>query len=445
MIPLPAFQNQTILIFGLGKTGLSAARALQSSGAKILVWDDKETARASSGFPMFNPVNPGWGSIHGLLASPGIALTHPLLQQAKGAGVPFLNDLDILYQAQPNARFIGITGTNGKSTTTALTGHIFKTAGVDVAVGGNIGTPALSLPQVGFYALETSSYQLDLIQNIRFRAAAFLNLTPDHLERHGTMEGYLAAKSRIFRQQQPGDVAIVGVDDQWTRQCIHALEQKGISRIIPISAQQPLPQGVSCHDGMLRENGEERLDLRPLLRLPGAHNWQNVCAAFALARSQNLDLAAILDGIRTFPGLAHRQEFLGEKGGIRFVNDSKATNGDATARALACYPRAFIILGGVPKASGLDDVRPFFGHIVHAFTIGQAAGAFGETLAQANIPFTPCGTLDKATEAAAKMAFASGQPGDVVLLSPACASFDQFNNFEERGEAFRRAVHTIIA
>jgi UDP-N-acetylmuramoylalanine--D-glutamate ligase len=453
MIVLRHLHGQTLLVLGFGKTGHSASMALKASGVHVLAWDDSPRGQAAitaAGWTLMAPDRIDWKTLDGVLVSPGIPAegprTHAVITAARTHGVRICNDLDLLHEAHPDAVYIGITGTNGKSTTTALVGHIIKAAGLPVQVGGNIGTPALDLtpPQPGeIVVLEASSYQLTLAGQIRFRAAALLNLTPDHLERHGNIDSYLAAKARIFASQHTEDIAVIGIDTAPT-QAFYA--QAALSgRKVAISVHTPCPGGVFCRDGWLVDaldggEGVACLDLATLPRLPGVHNHENIAAAHALVRSVGVSRTAAVAAMATFPGLPHRMELIRTVGNVTYINDSKATNGDAAAKALACYDRIYWILGGEPKLGGLDAVLPLFSSVAHAYTIGAAAEAFGKVLAAENVPFTFCGTLDTAVAAAHADARRAAAPDAVALLSPACASFDQFNNFEHRGDVFRGLV-----
>jgi UDP-N-acetylmuramoylalanine--D-glutamate ligase len=462
MISLSFLRSHTILVLGFGKTGHSACVALAAGGATVLAWDDHpkgQDAIRAAGWTLTAPDTLDWSTVQGVLVSPGIpaegARTHPLIRAASARGIPLLNDLDLLFQAHPEAIYVGITGTNGKSTTTALVGHILHTAGLPVQVGGNIGTPALALdpPKAGeIVVLEASSYQLALVRHIRFRAAALLNLTPDHLERHGTMADYLAAKMYIFSHQYSDDTAVIGLDTPPTRTVYATAPLAG--RRIGIAVTGAVAGGVCCHNGWLVDDLDGQavrcLDLATLPRLPGVHNHENIAASYALTRCLGVPQAAIAAAMASFPGLPHRMELIATQNGVRYVNDSKATNGDAAARALACYDRIYWIVGGEPKQGGLEGLAPLFGRVVRAYTIGNAADAFSAILSQAGVTVTPCGTLDRAVAAAHADAHAThtrqdSGSGAVLLLSPACASFDQFDNFEHRGEVFRALVTTVLA
>ena len=449
MIEVTSFRNQSVAVLGLARSGLAAALALQQGGARVLAWDDAPRRRAEAqqaGLALSDLAEADLKGVRALVLSPGIPHTfpapHKVAARAKEAGIPIIGDIELLALSQREARYLGVTGTNGKSTTTALIGHILKENGRRVAVGGNIGVPALALEALGAdgtYVLEMSSYQLELTQSLVFDGAVLLNITPDHLDRHGGIDGYIAAKERIFARQGDRQFAVIGMDDAICRGIAAKLRRQ---RVIPISAAQPAPGGVSAADGALIDDmdGARRpvLDLRPLERLPGRHNWQNAAAAFAAVRALGLSAEAAAAGIQTFAGLAHRQEQIAVIDGVRYVNDSKATNADSAGNALACYERIHWIAGGQAKEGGITSLASHFGRIRKAYLIGAAASEFAATLA-GSVPCEMSGTLERAV-AAAHMAARRGQ---TVLLSPACASFDQFADFEARGEAFRRLVEAL--
>jgi UDP-N-acetylmuramoylalanine--D-glutamate ligase len=449
MIEVQGFRNERIAVLGLARSGLAAARALKMGGAQVVAWDDAPARRdeaARDGIAIAELASEDFSVLRALVLSPGIPHTyptpHPAAARAKAAGVPVIGDIELLGRSRREARYVGITGTNGKSTTTALLGHILQQAGRKVAVGGNLGVPALSLDALGadgIYVLETSSYQLELIDTLAFDVAVLLNITPDHLDRHGGMAGYIAAKERIFARQGARHAAIVGLDDEICRGIASKLRGP---RVVPISAERAAPGGVSAADGFLTDDmdGAARrlVDLGTLDRLPGRHNWQNAAAAFAAARVLGLGAEEAVAGIKTFAGLAHRQELIATIDGVRYVNDSKATNADSVAVALACYQDICWIAGGNAKEGGIASLAPFFPRICHAFLIGEAAQQFAATLG-GKVPYTLCGTLDTAVAAAHEAA----PKGATVLLSPACASFDQFSDFEARGERFRALVAAL--
>ena len=450
MIQIPLLQDKSIVVMGLGKSGTATARALMSSGAHVLAWDDSAPARDAAtrdGVPIGNPLESGLANVDLVVWSPGIPHTlpkpHAVAEAARAANIPVVCDVDLLARAKPANRILAITGTNGKSTTTTLLAHILTEAGRSVAAGGNLGTAALALPDLGAdgrYVLELSSYQLELCPSLQAHAGVLLNITPDHLGRHGGMDGYVAAKRGLFAHIAPGGTAVIGVDDPYSAAIADDLETTG-QRVMRISAQRRLTRGISAPDGVLLENGEPVLDLHQALRLPGRHNWQNAAAAFALARADGIPSAAAAAALLTYPGLAHRQELVATLDGVAFINDSKATNADAVATALVCYEDIYWILGGQAKEGGIASLTSFFPRIKHAYLIGEAAAQFAETLGDA-VPHTQCGTLDVAVTKAAKAARAADQPG-VVLLSPACASWDQFTSFEHRGDVFRTLVQSL--
>jgi UDP-N-acetylmuramoylalanine--D-glutamate ligase len=452
MIAVTAFRDEKVAVLGLARSGLVAAQALQHGGAQILAWDDaapRREAAATAGVPIVDLAAADLGGVAALILSPGIPHTypkpHPVAQRARAAGARIIGDIELLAASCRQARYVGITGTNGKSTTTALIGHILREAGRSVAVGGNLGTPVLSLPPLGAdgtYVLEMSSYQLELTQSLTFDIAILLNVSPDHLDRHGGMAGYIAAKRRIFARQQTPQAAIVGIDDEVGRGLVLELAATGDQRTIFISAEDRAIGGVRVEEGWLIDDmtgdGVPLLELSALPRLPGKHNWQNIAAAYAACRCLDVTPKAIVAAIRTFPGLAHRQELVQAIDGVRYVNDSKATNADATAKALACYDDIYWIAGGLAKEGGITSLTPFFPRIRHAFLIGKASEEFAETLA-GKVEFSRCGELAQAVAAA----HAAARANAVVLLSPACASFDQFADFEERGDVFRRLVQAL--
>ncbi|OAN57153.1 UDP-N-acetylmuramoylalanine--D-glutamate ligase [Sphingomonas sp. TDK1] len=362
-----------------------------------------------------------------MVVSPGVPLNrHPIAPHARAAGVPLIGDIELFAQARatlPAHHVVGITGTNGKSTTTALIHHIIETAGIPTRLGGNIGLPILGqepLPDGGVYVLELSSYQIDLTHSLDCDVAVLLNITPDHLDRYEGFEGYAASKARLFAMQSKGHAAIIGIGDAASatiaRQVALSGRSEDVTKIAP---------GV-C------------MDQSRWPALQGPHNAQNALAAIAACEALGIDRTAIDKGLETFPGLPHRMERIATRGGVLFVNDSKATNPESTAPALSAFPRIHWILGGVAKTDSLEACRPGFGHVVRAYTIGEAGPLFAGLL-EGDMAVEQSGTLDAAVRAAA----AHAQPGEAVLLSPACASFDQFRDFEARGDAFRAAVEAL--
>ena len=456
MIDLSFFGGLPVAVLGLGKSGLSAARALGDGGAEVWAWDDSEDQRAAAraqDIPLVDLYTCNWRELTSLILSPGIAHTypepHPVAALAKEHGCEIIGDIELLARAQREAGYLGVTGTNGKSTTTALIGHILELSGRRVAIGGNLGPPALGLEPLGTeatYVLEMSSYQLDITLSITFDVAVLLNLSPDHLERHGGFEGYVAAKRMIFHRQTKPRSAVIGVDDEACRKIFADLTAAGDQLVTPISGEAPAPGGVYVQGGVLRDDTDGQatpaLDLKEVTSLPGTHNWQNAAAAYAACKAIGVAPPVIAACLRSFPGLAHRQETIEIIDGVAWVNDSKATNANAAAKALACYDNVYWIAGGQAKEGGLAGLEPFYPRIAHALLIGEAESAFVEAL-QGKVPATRCGDLAGAVETAHALARREGREGAVVLLSPACASFDQFDDFEARGETFRALVEAL--
>jgi UDP-N-acetylmuramoylalanine--D-glutamate ligase len=461
VITVRGFEGKRVAVFGLARTGVAAARALIAGGAEVSLWDEKAAAREAvlaQGLPVVDLAAADWTGFDALMLSPGVPLTHPkphwTVDKAKAAGVEVLGDVE-LFARTVNAcaegrkpKVAAITGTNGKSTTTALLGHIVRQAGKDAQVGGNIGLGVLGLEEMhagAVYVLELSSYQLDLTSSLRADAAVLLNVTPDHLDRHGGMEGYVAAKRRIFMNQDVGDTAVIGVDDDWCSHICTELIAANRRAIRPISAGRAIGRGVYALSGVLYDaTGERAMEVADLSRaeaLPGRHNWQNAAAAYAAAVALGLTPGDVAKGLMSFPGLAHRMENLPPIGRVKFVNDSKATNADAARQAMSAIPKFYWIAGGVPKAGGIAPLTDLFDRIEKAYLIGEAAADFKKTL-DGHAEAVIAGDLAAATEMAYGDALASGEDA-VVLLSPACASFDQFPDFEVRGDAFREIVRGL--
>ncbi|MFN7054417.1 UDP-N-acetylmuramoyl-L-alanine--D-glutamate ligase [Hyphomonas sp.] len=464
MIPITEYAGRDVAVFGLGRSGLSAARALKAGGARVHAWDDNEETRAkaeAAGVALSDINKRDWQTFAALVLSPGISYKFPqphrLVRLAEMTGVPVIGDMELFARAvqalpeRARPKVVGITGTNGKSTTTALIGHILKQAGRDARIGGNIGTGVLDLAALhsnSVYVLELSSYQLDLVKSLHCDVAVFLNLSPDHLDRHGGMDGYQAAKMRIFQNQTSKDTAVVGFDDLYSQSVAIGLSARGPQKVVQISSTYTLGRGISSVDGHLYDNQSgkaERLGkITDCPALIGRHNFQNAAAAYAACRALNLDPATIMAGIQTFPGLPHRMETAGEIGGVRFVNDSKATNAQAAEQALRAFSNIYWIAGGVAKSDGIAPLAPLYPNITKAYLIGQSEDVFAATLS-GKVPVQRCGTLERAVEAAARDAKAAGQPDAVVLFSPACASFDQFRDFEHRGDVFRSLVQAMAS
>jgi len=459
VIPITTFAGRKVAVFGLGASGLASASALLAGGADVIAFDDDATGAAkakAAGIPVSDLRSADWSKIAALVLAPGVPLTHPsphwVVQLAKKAGVEVIGDIELFCRERrlraPNAPFVAITGTNGKSTTTALIAHLAAAAGMDAQLGGNIGTAILSLtpPRAGrVHVIECSSYQIDLSPSLDPSIGILINLTEDHLDRHGTMENYAAVKERLVAGVPAQGSAIVGIDDEWCQAIAMRLAQAG-KPVVPISVRRRLSDGLYVEDGrIMRASGAEALliaDLAGIGTLRGLHNAQNAACASAAALALGLTPGTIQARLRSFPGLAHRMEEVGRRGPVLFVNDSKATNADSAAQALVCFSDMFWIAGGKPKTGGIEGLRSFFPHIRKAYLIGEAADAFAATLGN-EVPHEIAGTLDKAVAAAARDAEASSAAEPVVLLSPACASFDQYRNFEVRGDAFRALVQAL--
>ena len=455
--PPGLFAGRRFAVVGLGRNGLPAANALAAMGAEVVAWDDDEAARAAllsprsasplplpsgEGFLTLRDPTPDMAGFDALILSPGIPhrlpAPHPAADAAIAADVPVWSDAELLFQAVratgSRARFVGVTGTNGKSTTTALIAHILRLAGRQVQAGGNLGPAALALSPLdhnGLYVLEMSSYMLERIGSLRFDAGVMLNLSPDHLDRHGSMAGYAAAKRAIFDRQGFGDLAVVGTDDAASRAIA--------TEFAAITVSGEHTADVWCDGATLRDASGPILPMAEAPALPGAHNAQNAAAAAAVALHLGVDRAALAAGIRSFPGLPHRQQRVATVDGVDYVDDSKATNADAAARALACYDRIVWIAGGIAKAGGIAPLAPFFPRIAHALLIGRDAAALAAELG--TVPHEVAGTLEQAVPAARAAARRTG--AQVVLLSPACASFDQFSGFEARGRRFAELVRGL--
>lgn len=461
MIAATCLAGKNVAVFGLGASGLATIASLQVAGANIFAFDDNAQSlknAKSKGINIVDLAQADWGQIDALVLSPGVPLTHPkphwTVELAHENHVEIIGDTEILVRElarhSPQANLIAITGTNGKSTTTALLGHVLKHAGVATQIGGNIGKPVLELDLPGpgdALVIEFSSYQIDLTPTLCPRVSILLNLSYDHIDRHGSMKGYAGVKARIFSRQGQGCVAVIGVDDKWSRDILNMLA--GDAEVVPVSCLEDLSTGVVASDSVLyvvSENVRTKVaDLKSAPALKGVHNWQNAAAAYVAANSLGLSDEVIEAAFNTFPGLAHRMECVGEKNGVVFINDTKATNADAAARALATFDNIYWIAGGLAKEGGIEDLRPFFNKIIKAYLIGDAAPQFAQTL-EGHVDFDMVGTIENAVSAAAHAAAArTQQPGGnaTVLLAPACASFDQYQRFELRGDAFRRAVARI--
>jgi UDP-N-acetylmuramoylalanine--D-glutamate ligase len=456
MIPVTTFKAKTVALFGLGGSGLATALALAAGGANVTAWDDSAASvenASSAGIRTGDLRDLDWSAVDALVLSPGVPLTHPTphwsAELARAAGVEVIGDVELFVRERrvhaPDCPVISITGTNGKSTTTALIAHILKASGRDTQLGGNIGTAVLTLdpPKAGrFYVVECSSYQIDLAPTLNPSAGILLNLTPDHLDRHGSMQHYADVKERLVARS---GVAIVGVDDSYCTLIADRIERAGIN-VLRISKRNVLADGIFA-DGarlILAQGGATRpiADLAPIQTLRGSHNAQNAAAAVAACLAVGLSEDEIRAGLVSFPGLKHRMQPVGRKGDTLFVNDSKATNAEAAAPALSSFERIYWIAGGVAKEGGISTLGAFFPKIAKAYLIGEAAPAFAATLGEA-VPFEIAGTLERAVQDAAADAGRDGNGTAAVLLSPACASFDQYKNFEVRGDAFVKHVAAL--
>lgn len=488
MIIVPLFAGQTVAIFGLARSGLSAARSLKAGGARVVVWDDQEKGRAAAEgeFNLVRPDDWDWDNLKAVILSPGIPLTHPaphpVVVEAQARGIEVIGDVELFCRtlkaqgyfnggspaffgqgsinptqglrgasAKQKVPLVCITGTNGKSTTTALIGHLLSKTGWDAQVGGNIGKPVLDLwpPREGtIYVLELSSYQLDLSPSLKPNVAVLLNITPDHLDRHGGMDGYIASKRRIFARQGMGDLAVIGVDTPAAAETCTVVSARGGPYVAPVAIDRVIGRGIYALDGVLYDGlyspPAEIVDLKAVQALPGAHNWENAAAAYAAVRGYVKDPKTIGKAFASFPGLPHRIEAVGRIGAVRYFNDSKATNAEAAAKALGAFEKNIHwIIGGVPKAGGIESLTKFFPRVAKAYLIGDASDEFAATLDKAGVAYERSGTLNVAAQSATAAALPTAG-GAVVLLSPACASFDQFKDYEDRGNHFRRIVAEIV-
>jgi len=460
MTPITTFAGRTVAVFGLGRSGLATCRALAAGGAAVVAADDSAescTAAAAAGFRVEDLKGADWSRLAALVLAPGVPLTHPephwSVVKARAAGVEIIGDIELFCRERakscPAAPFVAITGTNGKSTTTALIAHILRQAGRDVQMGGNIGTAILDLepPAPGrVHVIEMSSFQIELTPSLRPSVGVLLNISPDHLDRHGTMEHYAALKARLV---EAADRVVIGEDDDWCRDIAERLRLAERGWVDLVSAKSRVSHGWYA-------NGTELVarapwtgplgafaDLAGIGSLRGRHNMQNALAASAAALILGVCAGDVAAALATFPGLPHRLEEIGRCGRALFINDSKATNADSTATALAAFAGdIFWILGGKPKEGGITTLTSFFPRVARAYLIGEATEAFAATL-QGGVDFERCGTLEVAVAAAARDAAASNAVEPVVLLSPACASYDQFRNFEVRGAAFRALVEAL--
>lgn len=458
MIPLSTFAGRKIAVFGLGLSGRATVRALLAGGAEVAAWDDFETARARAGeedIALENLENTDWRSISALVLAPGVPLTHPephwTVKRAKGSNVPIVGDTELFFleraRRAPDVRVIAITGTNGKSTTTALTTHVLKAAGFDAVMGGNIGEAVLDLPDFcpgKIYVIEMSSYQLDLTPGVLPDAAALLNISPDHIDRHGNIENYARVKSKIFANLGAGGAAVISLDDPLSEAIAQRL--KGEFETIEISSLNDVSDGMGFSRDLIWEihGGVKDAPISFVENdaLRGLHNKQNAAFAFALARHLGAEPEAVVAGLMRFPGLVHRMEIVGRLGEHLIVNDSKATNAEATAQALSAFDNIYWIVGGRAKDGGLAGLETFFPKISTAYLVGESSDEFRRVLA-GQVEAKDCGTIETAVGAAVEDIRQAQNGPAVLLLSPAAASFDQFANFELRGDAFASAVRSM--
>jgi UDP-N-acetylmuramoylalanine--D-glutamate ligase len=453
--PATVFAGSTVALFGLGGSGIATARALGAGGASVACWDDGEAGRAKAaaeGLPLVDLRTADWSRFFSLVLSPGVPLTHPephwTVGLARAAGVEIIGDIEVFFRERskvaPGSPVVAVTGTNGKSTTTALIAHILGTAGRDAQMGGNIGTNILDLAPPAansVHVIEMSSFQIDLTPSLAPTIGVQMNVTADHLDRHGTMEAYAAIKERMVAS---AEIAVCGVDDGWSKAM--ADRRAATGRALTRFSTGRLISGVSARGGVVaRIAGGEEFEIARLsgaASLRGQHNAQNAAAAAAAALALGVTEADIARGLMTYASLPHRMEPLGSVGRVAFINDSKATNADSTRGALAGGEGIFWILGGKPKDGGIEELRPLFPAVAKAYLIGAASDAFAMTL-DGTTPYVRCGTLDAAVAEAARDAEASAFLHPIVLLSPACASYDQYKSFEHRGQHFRDLVTTL--
>jgi UDP-N-acetylmuramoylalanine--D-glutamate ligase len=446
MIRATTFAGRRVAVFGLARSGIAAAQSLAAGGAVVACWDDREagrTAAAAAGLPLVPLDRAAWGDFAALVLSPGVPLTHPephwTVRRAAAAGVEVIGDTELFFRERaavaPGAPVVAITGTNGKSTTTALLTHLLRATGADVQMGGNIGVGVLALEPFAagrIHVLEMSSFQIDLTPTLRPTVGITLNVAPDHLDRHGTMERYAAIKRRMATQ---ADRAVVGIDDDWCRAIAEDVRRSGRSlSTVSIRGEADI---WAVGSTLIVRRPPFHADLAGITSLRGAHNAQNAAAAIAAVASLGIEPSSVLHALATFPGLPHRMEQVGRIGKALIINDSKATNADSTEKALASFPGdIYWILGGTPKEGGITCLAHYFPRISKAYLIGLAAGDFAKTL-EGRVEFEMSQTLEVALANAVRDAAAGSAQHPIVLLSPACASYDQFKSFEHRGDRFR--------
>ncbi len=453
MFAASTFSGKRVAMFGLARSGISCALALQAGGATVLAWDDSEPAvekARSDGVTVTNLHTVDFKTLHALVLSPGVPLTHPTphwtVIKAKASGVEVIGDTEVFAREvqDTGCTLIAITGTNGKSTTTSLIGHVLKQSGLNVDVGGNIGQAVFNLRAPARdlkYVLELSSFQIDLMPGLAPDVGILTNVTPDHLDRHGDITHYAAVKARMFAKQRDGQTALVGVDDAWGEAMASSIATGADVR--RVSVQHAQKNGISAEEGVLRDVRDGKvvaeIDLTDFAALRGRHNWQNACMAYGAARALEVPVEKIATAMASFPGLAHRMQQIGQLGATIFVNDSKATNADAAEKALTSFNNIFWIVGGLAKEGGVAALLPFLAGVKKAYLIGVSTPDIAAQL-EGKVPFVVAENMARAVMLATQDAAASGLRNPVVLLSPACASFDQFKNFEVRGDAFVEIV-----
>jgi len=458
MIKFDKLQGQTIGILGLARSGKAALKPLLSSNIKVIAWDDseeilnqiKEEFHDQSENLLITPIEEEiWSRANAFLVSPGIPMYYPaehkLYKLAKSNNIPLHCDIEFLYQQMMNtkARFIGITGTNGKSTTTALINHVLKCTNVNSEIGGNIGAPVMALNSLdrGYYVLELSSFQLDLLEKTRFDIAVCLTINPDHLDRYDTFERYVAAKKRIFDNQEAGDFAIISIDNHTTTKIMNETIAKKKAAVIPISKDKQIDGGIGVIDGILYDDykSKKQYDVSNINSLMGQHNGENMAAAFASCVAAGIEPDNVIHSFKSYKSLPHRMDLFHTFNNINFINDSKATNADSTYWALQTFDNIYWIAGGISKDYGVKLLKPFFEKITHAYLIGAAAESFASVLVKHDVPYTIATTLVNAVSIIKSQNIESGN----VLLSPACSSFDQWKDYQERGDTFIKLVQSI--
>jgi UDP-N-acetylmuramoylalanine--D-glutamate ligase len=464
MTPATSFAGRNVALFGLGGSGLATARALTAGGAVVSAWDDSAAARSMAMEQGLSPADlagADWSQFQALVLAPGVPLTHPqphwTVERAHAQGIEIIGDIELFCRERqtraPDAPFIAVTGTNGKSTTTTLIGHLLSGCGKDVALGGNLGPPILALAPPApwrYHVIECSSFQIELAPSLNPSIGLMLNVTPDHLDRHGTLDRYAALKERVVRG---ADVALIGVDDAYGQAMGERngwrSHQKPDRRNLPVSVKRRLDFGIFVADQKIlaaEAGGGTRVlaDLRGISTLRGTHNAQNAAFAAGAVDLLGIKTAQLQALLRSFPGLAHRMEEVGRLRQVLFVNDSKATNADAAEKALRSFESIFWIAGGQSKEGGIEPLRPLFNRIAKAYLIGAAQDDFARVLGD-DVATERCGRLEVAVARAGADALRSTAAEPVVLLSPACASYDQFKNFEMRGDLFRSLARAFIA